>query len=318
VSKREKLKRLAWTEYLPLGATAATWAIIVLAIGHADTARLLAAVTMVRGIQQLTKLSTPTALKRRAEAPKDVRKQAKREAFTLQAAALAVALVMVAVLVQAMKALGQHQIASFLPYVALGMPARYLRLADVRTASQYFRIALGAGGLVTASLAWAAGWPVTLLGLAFGAREWVAYFALRWWPRSPEPPKIFINERLHFEEVARYSAILGKRLLTYRLTKSLLGVFGPVGNAAARTSRGLNWHKKLERYVPHHFGGFVAFSCGMIGAAVIVALNSGEPAAMVLSGGLFQTGATAANVVLLWSYLPERGGEPLPEDDDEE
>ena len=318
MKKRQRLKRLAWSEYLPLGATAATWAVIVLAIGHADTARLLAAVTMIRAIQQLTKLSTPSALKRRIHSPKEVRRQAKLYARMLQLAALAASLVLVALLVEGLKAIDQHQIAAFMPYVALGMPARCLRLSDAKTASPYFRIALAGGGFVTASIAWASGWPVTLLGLAFGLREWVAFVALRWWPREPEPPKHEISEPLKFEEVARYSAILGRRLLTYRLAKSILTVFGPVGNAAARTGRGLNVYRKIEPYLPHHFGGFVAFSLLMLGAAVVVALRSGEPAAMVLAAGLLHLGATTSNVVLFWSYLPARGTESEPIYDDDE
>ncbi len=318
MKKRQRLKHLAWSEYLPLAATAGTWAMIVLAIGHADTARLLAAVVMIRAIQLLTKFATPTALKRRINAPKAIRRQAKLFAFNLQATALIAALVMVAAIAEAMKALGQDQIAAFLPFVALGMPVRYFRFADVRTSAPYVRLALGVGGLVTASIAWALHWPVTLIGLAFGAREWVAYVVLRLWPSEPAPPKVEINEPLHFQEVASYSAILGRRLLTYRLTKSLLAVFGPIGNAAARTGRGLNLHRKIEPYLPHHFGGFVLFSTGMLGAAVVVALRSGEPSAMILSAGLFQVGATALNVVMLWRYIPERGSDQVLDDDDEE
>ena len=301
-----------------MAATIALWAVVVAAIGHADAARLLAATTAIRAIQLLTKFATPTSLKRRLDAPREIRRQARRYAFTLQAAALAAALILVAALVEAMKAIGQPQIAAFLPFVALGMPARYLRFADVRTASPYFRLALAGGGLAMVLLGWAAGWHAAALGFAFGAREWIAYVVLRWWPRSPLPTKIKLSEPLHFAEVARYSAILGRRLLTYRLTKSLLTVFGPFGTAAARTGRGLNWHRKIEPYVPHHLGGFVLFSLGTLGTAVFLALRSGEPAAMIGAAGLLQIGAAATNVVLLWKYLPIKGDEALPEDDDDD
>jgi hypothetical protein len=318
VKKRQRLKRLAWSEYLPLAATAAMWGVVVLVIGHADTARLLAAITMIRAIQNLTKLSTPTALKRRIYAPKSVRRQAKRYALALQLASLAVALIFVALLAEALKLIGQHQIAAYLPYIALGMPARCLRLSDVRTASPYFRMALAGGGFAIAAVAWAAAWPVTLLGLVFGLREWIAYVALRWWPREPEPPKYEISDPLNFEEVARYSAILGRRMLTYRLAKSLLTVFGPFGNAAARTGRGLNFYRRIEPYLPHHFGGFVTFSAVTIGAAIFVAVRSGEPAAMILAAGLLHIGATTANIALLWNYLPSRGSESEAIYDDDE
>ena len=213
-------------------------------------------------------------------------------------------LVVVALLAEGMKAIDQDQIAAYLPFLALGMPARHLRLADVKTASPYFRLALTSSGLVTASIAWAAGWPVTLFALAFGAREWIAYIALRWWPREPRLPKRSTDEPLKFAEVARYSVILGRRLLTYRLTKSLLTVFGPFGNAAARTGRGLNWHSKLEPYVPHHLGGFIAFTLVALGAAAFLAIRSGEPAAMIVAAGLFQVSGAAMNVVLLVALAP--------------
>ena len=40
---KKRLKQLAWREYLPLAASASMWAVILVGIGHADTARLLAA-----------------------------------------------------------------------------------------------------------------------------------------------------------------------------------------------------------------------------------------------------------------------------------
>jgi hypothetical protein len=319
VKKKKQIKQLAWREYLPLAATAAMWAVIIIAIGHAGAARLLAAVTFVRGAQLMSRLATPTVLKLRIKAPRSVRRNAKRLSFLLQACALIAGLIVVALLAETMKAAGQPQIAAYLPFLALGMPARHLRLADVKTASPYFRLALTTSGLVTASIAWAAGWPATLFALAFGAREWIAYLALRWWPREPRIPKRLTNEPLKFAEVARYSVIFGRRLLAYRLTKSLLAVFGPFGNAAARTGRGLNWHSKLEPYVPHHLGGFIGFAVIALGIAVFLTIRSGEPAAMIVAAGLFQVGAAAMNVVLFWRWLPDREIDlPLSYDDDEE
>jgi hypothetical protein len=299
-------------------ATIALWSVVVAAIGHANAARLLAAMTAVRATQLLLKFATSIALKRRIGAPRAIRSQARSYSFNLQAAALVLALLLVVLLVEAMKAIGQYQIAAYIPFIALGMPARSLRFTDVRAASPYYRLALAAGGLVLVLINWAAGWPAAAFGFAFGARDWIAYAVLRWWPFADRPPRAIISEPLHFPEVASYSAILGRRLLTYRLTKSLLTIFGPLGNLAARTGRGLNWHKKLEPYVPHHLGGFMMFSAGTIGAAVFLALRSGEPAAMVGAAGLLQIGAASANVVLLWRYLPARGDAAHAEDDDDD
>jgi hypothetical protein len=317
VNKRQRLKQLAWREYLPLGLTIALWAVIVAAIGHADAARLLATTTAVRAVQLLTKLATPSALIRRAEAPSEIRRQARRFAFTIQAGGLVAGLVLVVLLVEAMKAIGQHQIAHFLPFVALGMPARYFRLADLRTASPYYRLALAGSGLTVALFGWVAGWYVAALGLAFGAREWMAYAAFRWWPASPAPVHVKIAEPLRFSEVARNSAIYGRQLLTYRLSKALLTLFGPFGNVAARTGRGLNWHRKVEPYVPHHLGGFILFAAATLGGAAFLALRSGEPAAMVLAAGLLQIGAASANILIFWRYLPRDGDVALDDDYDD-
>ena len=145
-----------------------------------------------------------------------------------------------------------------------------------------------------------------------------AYAILRWWPKPPRPSKIEIVEPIRFDEVARRTSIIGRQLLTYRMTKSLLTVFGPFGTAAARTGRGLNLHKKIEPYMPHHFQTFLLVSAGLIGGSLFLALRSGEPAAMVGSAGLAQIGGAITNVVLLWRYLPTRGGEVVAEDDDDE
>ena len=318
MTRRRKIEQLAWREYLPLAGTVATWAVIVAAIGHADAARLLAAVAAIRAVQMLTKLATALTLKRRLDAPRQVRRQARRLAVNLQAGALVVALVLVALLAEAMKAIGQPQIAAFVPFIALGMPVRYLRFADVRVASPYYRLALSVGGLAMVAIGWAAGWDAAALGLAFGAREWVAYAALRLWPRAPRPSRAPTSERLRFAEVARVTAVAGRRLLTYRLTKSVLTVFGPVGNIAARTGRGLNLHQKLEPYVPHHLGGFILFSVAAFAGAAFLALRSGEPAAMIGAAGLCQIGAATANVILLWRYLPPRDAEAVEDDDDDD
>ena len=77
-------------------------------------------------------------------------------------------------------------------------------------------------------------------------------------------------------------------------------------------------HQKLERYVPHHLGGFIAFSLAAFAGAAFLALRSGEPAAMIGAAGLCQIGAATANVILLWRYLPSRDAEAVEEDDDDE
>lgn len=293
------------------------WAVVVAAIGHADTARLLAATVFARAIQLLVKLTTTAALKQRVGAPIEIQRQARRYAFNLQAASLAAMLILIALLTEVMKSIGQPLIAAYLPLIALGMPARNLRFVYLRFASPNYRLVLAMAGLAMVVIGWVGGWHAAAFGIAFAAREWIALLLTQLWPGKQTPPKVGSNEPLGFAEVGLHSAALGRRLLTYRLSKMVLTVFGPFGSAAARTGRGLNWHRKIEPYLPHHLGGFILFSVGTIGGAVFLGLRSDEPAAMVGSAGLLQIGAVTANVIILWRYLPAKGSVAIDDDDDE-
>ncbi len=315
---RKRIKQLAGREYLPLALTAATWALILLAIGPADTARVLAATVFVRAIQMLTRLSTSTALKKRMHAPPEIQDQARLYSINVQAGSLIVSLLLVLVLMEGLRAAGQELVAAFLPWIALGMPARHLRFIDARTSSPYFRLALGVGGLATVLLGWAAGWHAIGMAFAFGARQWLAYAVLRWWPRRPKPPKLELSTPLGFAEIATSSAVVGRRLLTYRLTKVLLTLFGPLGNFAARTGRGLNWHRRIEPYLPHHLGGFLLFGAVTLGSAIFLVVRSGEPALMVVAAGLCQLSAAALNVAILWQWLPPANSAETFDDEDDE
>lgn len=314
-----RLLNLSLREYLPALMTIALWATIFAAIGHADTARLFAATVTLRAIQMLTRLTTAPSLKVRVGAPAAIRKQTRRLSRIVQIVVLAANLILIACLVVGLAAIGQDQMAFFLPLVAVGMPARILRYSDVRTDSPYFRLALSGSGLVMALIGWAAGLGAVGLGLAFGMREWVAYGVIRHWPKAAHVPTHPIVDPLTFAEVARNTAVSGRRLLTYRITKIALTVFGPVGNFAARTGRGLNWHARIEPYLPHRLSGFIVIVGVAAGGAALLVLRSGEPAAMIAAAALMQIAGASANIALLWHYLPDRHDPnlKLDEDDDE-
>jgi hypothetical protein len=314
-----RLLRLSLREYLPLLMTIALWAAVIAAIGHADTARLLAATVALRAVQMFTRLTTAPSIKTRVTAPKAIRRQARRFARLVQLGVLAVNIVLIVALAGALDAVGQQQIALFLPLVAIGLPARVLRYSDVRTDSPYFRLALSGGGLAMALLAWMAGLGAVGMGLAFGMREWVAYVVIRFWPKAAHVPSRPVGEPLSFAEIGRNTAISGRRQLTYRITKIALTIFGPVGNFAARTGRGLNWHARIEPYLPHRLSGFILMAATTTGGALFLALRSGEPAAMVGAAGLMQLAGAATNIALMWTFLPDRNdpGLVVDEDDDE-
>lgn len=313
-----RIARLALREYLPLTLTVALWAVIVAAIGHADTVRLLAATVAIRGVVMLTRMTTASSLKARAGSPRPIRRQARRFAFAVQGAVLAANLLLVWLLVAGLDAIDQHEIALFLPLIAVGLPAKVLRFADVRTSSPYFRVALAGGGLVAALAGWAAGLGAIGMALAFAAREWIAWGVVRWWPRAAHVPDRPVEAPLDFAEVARNTAISGRRLLTYRLTKVALTLFGPAGNFAARTGRGMGWHNKAEPYLPHSLPGFILFAAASVIGAGILAARVGEPVAMVGAAGLLQLAGASANIALMWHWLPDRHDPNLVVDDDEE
>ncbi len=317
--KPRRLLRLSLREYLPALATIALWAIIVVAIGHADTARLFAATLMLRAIQMLTRMATAKSIKARVEGPAAIRKQARRFARIVQLVVLAANIALIVALVYGLRAIGQNQVAFFLPLVAVGMPARILRYSDVRTDSPFFRLALSSSGLVMALVGWAAGFGVIAMGLAFGMREWIAYGVIRYWPKAAHVPEHPTSDPLAFAEVARTTAVSGRRLLTYRMTKIALTVFGPAGNFAARTGRGLNWHGKIEPYLPHRLSGFIVMIVAAAAGATLLVLRSGEPAAMIGAAALMQIAGASANIAMLWRYLPDRSDPSLiVEDDDDE
>ena len=318
VLQPRRLLHLSLREYLPLGATVALWAVIVLAIGHADTARLFAATICFRAVQMLTRMNTARSIKLRSGAPKPVRRQARRKARIVQSGVVLANILVLFALVRGLQAIGQGQIATFLPLIAVGMPARILRYSDVRTDSPYFRLALSGGGLALALAAWGLGLGAVGLALAFGMREWVAYAVIRFWPREPRVPEQPLSDELDFAEIARNTAISGRRLLTYRITKIALTVFGPIGNFAARTGRGLNWHNRIEPFLPHRLSGFILFSTVAAAGAVFLALRVGKPAAMVGAAGLMQLAAASANIAAMWKYLPDRAAVDTSLDEDED
>lgn len=310
--------QLSLREYLPLLATIGLWAVVLATIGHADTARLFAATVGFRAVWMLTRLNTGQAVKARWAGPAPVRRHARRFARLVQLAVLAANVLVLFTLMRALDAIGQDEVAMFLPLVAIGLPSRVLRYSDARTDSPYYRLALSGSGLAMVAAAWAAGLGAVGVGLAFGLREWVAYAVIRYWPREPRLPERPTEEKLGFAEIARNTAISGRRQLTYRIGKIALTVFGPIGNVAARTGRGLNWHNRIEPFLPHRLSGFILFSAVTSAAAVFLALRVGEPAAMVGAAGLMQLAAASANIAAMWHFLPDRHDPDLVVEDDDD
>ena len=118
-TRSRRLVHLSVREYLPLLATVGLWATIIVAIGTADAARLFAASVALRAILMLTRATTARSIKLRIGAPLPVRRQARRMARRVQLAVLAANFIILAALMAGLDAIGQDEIAFFLPLILL-------------------------------------------------------------------------------------------------------------------------------------------------------------------------------------------------------
>ena len=313
-----KAVRLTGREYLPMGATIAFWAVAALAVGHADAARLLSATVLLRAAVMLVQLATIGPLKRRIGAEQPVWRQSFRVALFAQLGSLGAAVMIIALLAWLLSSIGQEQIAAVLPVVALGLPARVWRAIDPKATNAFFRLFTSISGLIGAALAWGLGLGPAGFALAYAARDWIATLMMRILPSADPIAEGSDSVPLGLAEIARQTVITSRRLLTYRLTKNILTIFGPFGNFAARTGRGMGWHSRIEPYMPHRLSGFILFALSTFSGAIFLAMRSGEPAAMIVAAGVFQLSAVALNVILLWSFLPRRDDPNLIVEEDED
>ncbi|QIK78244.1 hypothetical protein G7077_04330 [Sphingomonas piscis] len=297
----------------------AMWAIVALALGHADAARMLAATVLMRATLMLTQMTTAGPLRRRRDAPPAVRKASVTTARLIQLGVLGAMIALTGLWCFALEAAGQPLIARLLPLVSLSLTGRVYRALEPGLAGRNFPLVNGLAGLAAASVVWALNGGAEWFALAYGLREWAAILLMRRGRLETDAPDVPTDEPLLFAEVAQNTVITSRRMLTYRLTKNLLAVFGPFGNFAARTGRGLQLHSRLEPYMPHRLGGFAAFAATAIAVATFLTVHSGKPVALIAGAGAMQMAALALNVMLWWRYLPRRDDPSLivEEDDDD-
>jgi hypothetical protein len=236
----------------------------------------------------------------------------------MQLASFTLSIILVAGISVGLEAANRPMLAIMLPLCALSLPIRAYRGTDPRTASPMLRLALSLGTLIAGGVAWLVEPTAIGMALAYGAREWVAAaLVLLFFQRKPSTQNPS-DEVLRFAEVARNTVINSRRRLAFRLTKNILTVFGPFGNFAARTGRGLLLDRKLEPYMPHHQKGFSIFAALTGVGAIVLVIVSSKPLAAIVSSAMFQLSAIAINILVLWRYLPRRDDPTLIVSDDED
>ena len=314
-----KAIHLTGREYLPMGFTIAFWGLAALAVGHADAARLLAATVLMRATFMLTQMNTMSALRRRWHQAKLVRNQAVRKSATVQLAVFAAMVIELALLCVLLVSIHQILVAKMLALVSIGLPARLWRTVDLKSHNILFRLYTTGSMLAAGGIVWLIGGGPLDYALAFGIREYFATAIIRFTQKEVMASRKPTDDPLEFAEIARNTVVTSRRMITYRLTKNMLAIFGPFGNFAARTGRGLKYHSRLEPYMPHRQSGFALFASVTTAIAIVLAMRSGKPLAMVAGAGAMQLSALALNVLLWWRYLPVRDDPNLvvEEDDDD-
>jgi hypothetical protein len=317
MGKKGHGRRLALREFIPMLSWVAAWAIVALAVGHADTVRLLAAVAFVRCARYLTAPTSAPLLRARMEARGKVHGQARRTVMAVEAVALLASVVVLALLIRLLLAADQQVTAGFCLILGTTLPARAMApLAAGRKTEEFYQSLVSITGLILAAIAW--GIDGTLIGfaIAFAAREWVALAlaALLAKPRASEGEPA----PLHWRQVADHSLVSSRRRFTYRVSKNLLKfVLGPFGSIAARTGRGFQIDRKLDRFVPRSRASLAVLTFALTGGGIALILLLPKPALLLAAATLMRVGASAGNI-LLWSVLGSGDAIPIDDEDDDD
>lgn len=312
------VKRLTTREYLPMAGWLGTWAMLGIALGHADTVRLLAAHTLLQAIRALCALEMTHSIALRIGAPKGVRTATRRRALRIELFVLLACLIVGALLVAALYGRGAVELAWMLPALALGLPARHPGVVFIaeRQHDVSWRVGIALASLAGAAVTLFAGLEWWWAAVLFGLRDWggllLSLAVARPRPQLPD----FATEPLRFEEVAARTEFASRRRITYRLAKTVLGaVLGPFGSVVARTGRGFRLDGKLSRLVPRHRGGMMAFTVlTAVGAAGLLAVTV-EPFFLLLAASVARLSASGASALLWWKH-GDMGGVDDDTDDD--
>jgi hypothetical protein len=316
MSLKQRLISLTQREYLPMLGSAAMWALVLAAVGAADSWRLLAALTIVRSVQLFTRMPTLPALRRRSRAPSKVARKSAKRARWIQAGSLAAGLAVLAAVLVGIIWAGQPRWAMMVGLMSIGYPARNLLQSQPQTNERLFRIVVqwvGAALLVPAHIF---DWGPVEIAFMIGLREWVAGLASLIWKKRESPDSAQLDTPLTAAEVAAVTVIRARRAFTYRVSRALLALFMPGAGFLARTGRGFNLHARLERLLPQYRPGFIAAAAGSMLTAAAIVIWFPRPV-MLLSASMFaRVGAAAGSVLLWWPYLEHATYDDEDEDED--
>lgn len=292
-------------EYAPLIAVVLAWLLIGAVAGPADAVRLAAAVTLVRAARSLTAPAPLLPMRMRLRTPAE-RGQARRAALAVEAAALGGALLTLAAILALLSSVGQDELFLLCLLFGPAVAARsLLPLGAGRSLAKVYRLCLALVGLVLVALGWVLGADIFGFALLLALRDWLA-LPIAYALAPPVEPGAEAEDALQWREIAAHSYALGRRRAAYRFSKSFLqAILGPVGAIAARTGRGMQFDRKLARFVPNHPAALSGVAVAAATAAMALIVVVPEPVLLVVAASLLRSSAAAANV-LLWGALTDR------------
>lgn len=307
--------RLALREYVPFAATTASWALIGLAIGHADAVRLLGAYTFVQAIRAFFTLEVTQVLSGHIASERKIYRKSRRLALRIEIIGMLVCLAVAAMLGLFLKYRGMEETAIMIGIAALGIPPRhpggilvYDRRRDVS-----WRVGPAVAALIGGALIFVFDLNWVAAAIVVALRDWFGLLATWLFGPPKKIPKVTPTEPMAFGHAAARTEASARRRLSYRMMKSLFGVLlGPFGNIAARTGRGVRLDTRIANFIPRNRPGLLLLALGTGGGAAFLLLASREPAAILGSAALARIAASAGSALLWWKY----GSDQIDEEED--
>jgi len=298
------VRRLAVREYLPLAGWLATWAMLGLALGHADAVRMFAANTFVQSLRNLCALEMTGTLARRIGIEEAFLPSRKR-ALRIDLLVLLACLLVSALLAGFLDLRGMDVAAGMVLLIGLGIPARHPGgvLAVRRDREVPWRLGTAGTAVIGIALVWQLGGNWWEAALVLGLREWggllaTFLFGRRRPPASPPEPRV-----LTFDELAARTEASARRRLTYRMAKSVLGgLLGPFGTVIARTGRGARLDARVNRLIPRHRGGMAVLTAVSGGTMLFFLIVAREPATLVFASAAARIAGSGASALIWWNY----------------
>ena len=312
------VNRLISREFAPFFGNALLWSQIALHVGGKQAVMLGAANIASVSAVNLTLVATRGVIRRRRGACDEVWDQTRRRAWAIEAGSAVTCVVVVVVAALAYWGMGRDAFAMLLLIQALGVPARFNGPLRERIRFAYFyRFVRAWSGVLFVGAVLALGGNLIAAAAAVALREWLALAVMARLPVQDSPPTVTDFRRPELAEFAAATAAFSAQRVVYRIGKSILGlVFGPAGNALARTGRGFRLQQRFDTGGPRVRRMIDALALFGTTAAFAIPAAIRGPGAILIGTTLLRIGFSALSAAF-WIRF-SRGLNPSTDIDDED